>query len=87
MIWILLVVIAFCLMALVRNERVFCMRMLINQAIFVYSVDCIENDYPILVDYSDMEPYGQTMNRLWDWGYTRILPPEQYKLIEPYLFK
>jgi hypothetical protein len=37
------------------------------------------------VDYNDMETYNQTLFRLWDWGPTRILPPEKYEIIKQYI--
>ena len=37
------------------------------------------------VDYNDAEPYGKTLFRLYDWGYTRILPKEKYEIIKPYI--
>lgn len=35
--------------------------------------------------YSKMESYDSTMYRLWDWGYTRILPPKYFWLVEPFI--
>lgn len=35
--------------------------------------------------YDNMEPYDKTFRRFWDWGYKRILPPEKFKLVEPYI--
>lgn len=35
--------------------------------------------------YDNMEPYDKTFWRFWDWGYKRILPPEKFKLVEPYI--
>ena len=32
-----------------------------------------------------MESFSQTMWRLWDWGYTRILPKEDFEWIKPYI--
>lgn len=37
------------------------------------------------VDYEDIEHYNKTFMRMWDWGYTRILPPEKFKIIEPFI--
>lgn len=31
-----------------------------------------------------MESFVRTLFRLWDWGYTRILPEEYFELIKPY---
>lgn len=37
------------------------------------------------VDYDDMENYVVTLWRLWDWGYTRILPKDKFEIIKPYI--
>lgn len=37
------------------------------------------------VGYMDMESYLRTIIRFWDWGYTRILPPDKFEKIRPYL--
>lgn len=37
------------------------------------------------VDYSDMEDYLETDCRWTDWGYTRILPPDKFEIIKPYI--
>lgn len=38
-----------------------------------------------LIDYKDMECYAKTLFRLWDWGYTRILPKEKFEMIKRYI--
>ena len=37
------------------------------------------------ITYADMESYLKTVYRFWDWGYTRILPPDKFEKIQPYL--
>lgn len=37
------------------------------------------------IRHSEMEPYFRTYFRLWDWGYTRIVPPEVFEKIKPYI--
>ena len=32
-----------------------------------------------------MESCDRTLFRFWDWGYTRILPKEDFELIKPYI--
>lgn len=68
-------------------DVVFKNQMIILDAIRQYSMDCIYNDRPIEVTYSDMEHSDNTYNRLWDWGYTRILPPEKLEIVKPYIKK
>lgn len=64
----------FCVFMLVKNEITCKHRLKICKAIDRYR-------NPELVDYDDMESYDDTLFRLWDWGYTRILPKEKYALI------
>lgn len=35
----------------------------------------------------DLEEFDETLNRFWDWGCKRILPPDKFEIIEPYLKK
>ena len=37
------------------------------------------------VDYRDEESYERTLYRLYDWGYTRILPADKMELIKPFI--
>lgn len=59
----------------------------IAYAIYAYGRDLIKAHQfeKILVTFHDMESFYKTFFRLWDWGCTRILPPEKYELIKPYL--
>ena len=79
-------VILFCVIMLVKNFVTYEQHAIIGDAIYKYRMDCIGNyDYDYKVDYGDMEDYDSTMWRLWDWGYTRILPKEKYAIIEKYI--
>lgn len=62
-------------------------RKIILNAIYKYHIECIEKHRysEIIVEYFDLEPYEKTVYRLWDWGYTRILPPDKFEVIKPYL--
>lgn len=40
-----------------------------------------------MISYDNIEPYFVTLLRLWDWGYTRLLPPEKFELVKPYIKK
>ena len=62
-----------------KNHRV------IIDAIYLYRVDL--SPMPYEVDYSDMESVEETYKRFWDWGYKRILPPDKYRIIKPYIKK
>lgn len=57
----------------------------INDAIYRYQIRCIGKGISPIVDYSDREDYDQTLWRLWDWGYTRILPKDKFEIIKPYM--
>lgn len=35
--------------------------------------------------FDEMEPYKSTLFRWWDWGHKRIVPPDMYELIKPYI--
>lgn len=54
---------------LIKNERTFKQQTTISTAIFNYKMHCIQNDCTHFdVDYDDMESYGNTLLRLWDWA-------------------
>ena len=74
---------------LIKNEVTFRNRTIISQAIFLYEMDAIINNrVPALgFGYDDRESYEATLYRLWDWGYTRILPPDKFEIIKPYVEK
>ena len=62
--------------------------MTIIYAITHYSVDRImANDLKHVNDVQtkDMEDFRQTVYRLTDWGYKRILPKEKYELVKPFI--
>ena len=58
-------------------------RTLIKQAILKYRMETHNTD----IWHTDVESFGKTLWRLWDWGYTRILPKEKFELIKPYIKK
>lgn len=61
-------------------------RMIILNAIYKYQLETIRNgNSNFLVYYIDIEPWKSTYHRWFDWGYTRILPPEKFKIIEQYI--
>lgn len=71
-----------------KNDATFFARTKITDAIFKYHMHCIvSNNYEgaRLVTFEDMESYDDTMRRIWDWGYKRILPPEKFELIKPFI--
>lgn len=96
---LMVLLVLICILMLVKNEVTFRNHRLISNAIFLYTMDCIDKAYKEAretgkdydecckceVDYDDMEDYNNTLYRLWDWGYTRILPPEKFEIIKPYI--
>ena len=58
-----------------------------NRAIIIYAIYLYARNNKLVVTdiYDDMESYDQTLFRLWDFGYKRILPTEQFEKIKPYI--
>lgn len=73
----------------VKNNITYHHRIKIIVAIFNYRLECTytRTNKIVLVDYSDMEKYNKTLTRLWDYGYTRILPKEKFEIIKPFIDK
>lgn len=74
--------------AMAKNLNTFNCHDKIDQAIYEYKLTCIRNhDWGALhcVEYKDEEHYMKTFWRLWDWGYTRILPKDKFEIIKPYI--
>lgn len=86
---ILLSILCFLLIAIVfiyiKNFNTYNNHRIIDDAIFKYHIDCIHKNQMILVEYEDEEDYNETLFRIWDWGYTRILPKEKFEIIKPYI--
>lgn len=84
---IYLIVLVLCLIggaiALLKNECTAYMRMKIFDAIISYQLN--RDFFGRIVSLNDMEDYDSTFYRWWDWGYTRILPPEKFKIIKPWI--
>lgn len=63
-------------------------RVIIYEAIYAYTRDTTkQGDFIYEVNYCDMETFRETVFRLFDFGYTNILPKEKYEMIEPYIRK
>ena len=80
-----IVALAFCFLLLRKNANTHKNHILINKAICVYRMICIDRGENAVVDHDDAEDYDKTLWRLWDWGYTRILPKEKFEIIKPYI--
>ena len=57
----------------------------VMKAILEYQKDCCRNCEESYVSLSDMQSFLKTFIRIWDWGYTDILPREKFELIKPYI--
>ena len=82
---VLILALVMCLVMLVKNEVTLRHHLRLNSAIYTRHIWHIQHGLPLDVDYDDMESYEKTLFRLWDWGYTRILPPDKFELIKPFL--
>lgn len=71
----------------IKNFNTPIQRKRIIDAIGAYHIALIDNNllYDSQVEYSDMESYEKTLLRIWDWGYTNILPKEKFEIIKKYM--
>ena len=82
-----------CIFMVLKSNATLKARIIIIEAIYKYQADRIENEHlcgtPVIdeVDYCDMESYEKTLNRFYDWGYTRILPKDKFEIIKPFIEK
>ena len=81
---VLLVVIFYGILLLFKMKNTYENQKIILDAIVGYDDDY--NDLSKTLELmGNMESYSSTVFRLWDWGYTRILPKEDFELIKPYI--
>lgn len=69
----------------IRNNITYNNHLKILNAIYLYNISSIGEKNKVSVTYEDMEPYDTTYNRIWDLGCTRILPPEKFEVIKPFI--
>ena len=70
----------------VKNEHTLKTRNIIREAIRDWALSNTDIQCEQWTEMFDsMEDYNNTFNRVRDWGLTRILPPEKYELIKPYI--
>ena len=75
-----------CLFMFVRVEIVYRNRIKILNAIYKYNTDRINrNDYENLISYDCLEDFEKTTQRLWDFGYKRIVSEDVFRKIYGYL--
>lgn len=75
------------ILAIIKNDVTYRHHKMICNAIYAYNMRMILDGRlgEIQVDYDDMESYHETFLRFWDWGPARILSPEKYEIIKPYI--
>ena len=77
-----------CSVAWIKNDNAYNNQMRIADAVYEYHMFVIRNHQDdFLVEYSDIEKYEETFCRFWDWGYTRLLPPDKFEIIKPFIKK
>ena len=69
-----------CIFMMRKNLNTFKNFMLILNAISAYQRKCVFNHEEYAVGFNDMRDYDKVFNRIWDWGYTRILPKEKFEI-------
>ena len=77
-------VIILCVFTVVRNNVTLSNRCKIDDAIYSYRCECRNKKVEPQVTYSDKEAYYITLQRIYDFGYTRILPKDKFEIIKPY---
>lgn len=82
---VMLIFMALCIVMLIKNEVTYRQRKKILKAIKEYENMCYKHGEISNVDFEDIENYDSTLFRIWDWGYTRILPKDKFEIIEPYI--
>lgn len=68
-----------------KNDNTYTKRKIIGRAIHDYHMDMKITNWQ--VNYADIESYNATLFRIWDWGYTNILPEEKFEIIKPYILE
>ena len=76
--WIFFAICVFKLNNAYNNQSV------ILDAICDYGYDTTDCDRALKM-LDNVEHFICTVLRVWDWGYTRILPEEDFELIKPYI--
>lgn len=82
--------ILFLIVILAKVEVSFWHQQRIMDAICRYNRDFITRDLDAYlhggyIPYETVEPFKNTVFRLWDWGYMRIVDKETLKKIKPYM--
>ena len=83
----LVFIVAFTIFCYAKNNNTYKNHFIIIDAIYKY---CKHENLNVNIQkdlYDSMKSYDDTFKCFFDWGYKNILPPEKFKLIEPYITK
>lgn len=85
--YLIFLVIMLCATAIIsiKNDVTLRHRTEIIKAIRDYQLKCVEYDAHAFVGFEDMEDYGATLYRWWDWTNKRILPKDKFEIIKPFM--
>lgn len=84
MMFIILLWLAFLIVLEVKNENTVKQREKIIDAIAKWGLHTGGLELAV-VYWDSMESYAETVFRLWDWGYERIVPKNVYDTIKPFI--
>lgn len=74
------------LVALIKTENALKNQNAIIDALYAHNIAAVRRgDHDAWIPWSHLESYSATMLRFWDWGYTRLLPPEDFEKVKPYI--
>ena len=81
-----IVVLGICVLGMIKNYVTSRQRLKILRAVRDYLIDQIKRgEEPDEDMFERLESYQTTFLRYWDFGYKRILPPDDFKKIERYI--
>lgn len=78
----LVLTIIFVFLLLYKNDITYKHHIRLIDAIFEYQNN---NNFTTDISYDQIEDYGRSLFRLWDWGYKNIVSKDVYKKIEKYI--
>lgn len=90
---LIILFVLFGVVLLVKNENTYKNHIIILLAVKeamdsqldVWFMQGCPEDFTYEITPDNMEPYVKTLFRLWDWGYTRILPKDKFEIIKGYI--
>ena len=84
--YVAVIALLFWLLFLIKDTHTEIQRDKISWAILRHNFDAIyHRRNGECIEQTVKEPYNKTLFRFWDWGYTRIVLPEVFEKIKPYI--